>query len=229
MRSLKIVLVMVAMSLLAFGCGKQSALEGKVVDGQGQPIGGLKVIAKQVQPMKGYEQLETTTASDGTFRFDELSRKSEYVLKAWSQAWSTEDNLTVQSGPRGRTKVLVSPMVIRFTVSAEGVIRDSKTGLEWYVGPDTGTNWDQAARWVADLSVSGGGWRLPTIAELGTLHEPRMGGRNLSPIFKTTGSYVWSGEMQGPSSARIYRFGGNPDPPIPYDAKRVFAVRPRKD
>ena len=42
MRSLKIVLVMVAMSLLAFGCGKQSALEGKVVDGQGQPIGGLK-------------------------------------------------------------------------------------------------------------------------------------------------------------------------------------------
>lgn len=229
MKSLRGFACLVVLILVSWGCGKQSSLEGKVVDGQGKPIADLKLTAEQVQPVKGFERFEARTGPDGTFRFNELFRKSEYVLRAWSEEWSTEDSLKIESGPRGQTKVLASPMVIRFTLAADGVVRDSRTGLEWYVGPDTGTNWDQAARWVADLSVSGGGWRLPTIAELGTLHEPRMGGRNLSPIFKTTGSYVWSGGMHGPSSARIYRFGGNPDPPIPYDAKRVFAVRPRKD
>jgi len=54
------------------GCGKKSGLEGKVVDGKGKPMAGVKVVAKQVQPIKGYEQFESTTGSDGGFKFGRL-------------------------------------------------------------------------------------------------------------------------------------------------------------
>jgi len=227
MKNFRGMVCLLVLGSVALGCGKQSALEGRVVDGQGKPIGGLKVAARQAQPIEGYEQFETTTGSDGTFRFDKLFRRSEYVLTSKSEEWSTEDSLTVESGPRGRTKLLPSPMVIRFTVSTEGVIRDTKTGLEWYVGPDTQTSWDQASAWVAGLSIAGGGWRMPIRAELGMLYEQRMGGRNLSPVFKTTGLFVWSGEMSGPSSAWGFSFGGTEEVfvGLGYSDKRAFAVR----
>ena len=61
-------LVLVALvGLLCFGCGKKSGIEGKVLDGKGQPVSGVKIIAKQAQPIKGFEQFETTTGSDGIF------------------------------------------------------------------------------------------------------------------------------------------------------------------
>ena len=48
---------------------KQSYAEGKVVDWNGKPVAGVKIIATQKeQPVKGYEQAETVTGSDGTFR-----------------------------------------------------------------------------------------------------------------------------------------------------------------
>ena len=43
------------------GCSKKSALEGKLVDGKGDPLVGIKMFAKQKQPIKGFEQFETTT------------------------------------------------------------------------------------------------------------------------------------------------------------------------
>ena len=36
----------------------------------------------------------------------------------------------------------------RYTVSREGVITDTTTGLQWYVGPDKDTNWNQAKSWL---------------------------------------------------------------------------------
>ena len=36
------------------------------------------------------------------------------------------------------------PVKTRFTKAANGVISDSATGLEWYVGPDRDTDWNQA-------------------------------------------------------------------------------------
>ena len=40
-------LVALALAVLV-GCAKKSGFEGKVVDGRGNPISGLKIIAKQV-------------------------------------------------------------------------------------------------------------------------------------------------------------------------------------
>ncbi len=51
-----LVILVLSSCLLLFGCGKKSGLEGKVVDGKGSPMAGLKIIANQVTPIKGYEQ-----------------------------------------------------------------------------------------------------------------------------------------------------------------------------
>ena len=92
------------------------------------------------------------------------------------------------------------PVKTRFTKSNDGVISDSATGLEWYVGPDQDTNWSQAKSWTEGLTIAGGGWRLPTISELGAIYQQGAGPRNIDPIFQTTGSWVWSGQIKEASA-----------------------------
>ena len=75
-----VVLFLILMVLTLAGCGKNSGVEGKVVDGKGKPLSGVKLIAKQVEPIKGYERFETKTGSDGTFRFNKLYPFSGYIL-----------------------------------------------------------------------------------------------------------------------------------------------------
>jgi len=89
---------------------------------------------------------------------------------------------------------------------ATGVVYDKKTGLEWVAGPDRDTTWNKAKRWVENLNVAGGGWRMPTITELKTLYKKGAGSRNMTPLLKTTGWWVWSGETKGSSSAWYFGF-----------------------
>jgi hypothetical protein len=79
-------------------------------------------------------------------------------------------------------------------------------GLQWYIGPDQDTTWDQANSWVKSLTVGGGGWRMPTRAELEALYHNGMESRNMPPEFKTTGWLVWSGELTGSSAAWDFDF-----------------------
>ncbi len=47
-----------------------------------------------------------------------------------------------------------------------GVVHDTTSGLDWERAPDTTwTDWHAANQRVASLTLDGGGWRLPTIAE----------------------------------------------------------------
>jgi len=89
---------------------------------------------------------------------------------------------------------------------AYGVIYDKNTGLEWVAGPDKDTNWYEAKRWANNLNIAGGGWRMPTIAELRTLYKEGIGSRNMTTLLKTTGWWVWSGEAEGMSSAWYFFF-----------------------
>jgi len=119
--------------------------------------------------------------------------------------------------------------VPRFTLDASGVIRDSETGLEWLVGPDRDTDYVMAEKWVASLSgVSGGGWRMPTVAELRTLYQPGVGSYNIDPAFRTTGWWVW-GEPRDESSAWNFNFNNGSENWDDRDhsnyGDRVFAVR----
>ena len=122
----------------------------------------------------------------------------------------------------------------RYIAYASGVVRDTKTGLEWIVGADKSTNWNEAKQYVENLAVSGGGWRMPTIEELKTLYEPARGSRNMTPLLKTTGWYVWSGEtkenfdLEGTLLARPLKFhygGSSWSPCSHFYPFRAFAVR----
>ena len=85
----------------------------------------------------------------------------------------------------------------RFEKLASGVVRDTQSGLDWYAGPDKNTSWDDAKEWVTGLRVDGGGWRMPTMAELKSLYQKGAGSRNMTPLLETKGWLVWSGEVQG--------------------------------
>ena len=87
----------------------------------------------------------------------------------------------------------------------DGIVKDTKTGLEWIAGPDRNTTWQEAKKWVDNLSIDGGGWRMPTIKELRTLYS-RTSGPQYIRLLKTTGRTVWSGEKKDSSFARTFCF-----------------------
>jgi hypothetical protein len=99
--------------------------------------------------------------------------------------------------------MLEKPLVIRFTLSKAGVITDSKTGLQWVPANGQAMNHYQAEGYVKNLNLDGGGWRLPTIAELSQLHP-------LDSLFNATDSnWAWSSELcnnYGSAGARNFYF-----------------------
>jgi hypothetical protein len=111
------------------------------------------------------------------------------------------------------------------------VYYDKNTSLEWHAGPDQDTTWNEAKECVEKLNVAGGGWRMPTINELKSLYQNGVGTRNMTPLLKTTGWLVWSGETKDSSSAWGFNFyKGHEDWNNRNfsDYRRGFAVRSRK-
>jgi len=94
----------------------------------------------------------------------------------------------------------------RFTKAENGVITDSVTGLDWYIGPNPNNNWHQAKEWAENLTVGGGGWRLPTVAELKALYQKDAAPNNMDPVFQTPGVWAWSGELNNSWSAWGFAF-----------------------
>ena len=84
----------------------------------------------------------------------------------------------------------------RFTKAQNGVITDHVTGLEWYVAPSPDNNWHEAKAWVEGLTVAGGGWRLPTMAELKAIYQKDASANHMDPLFQAKGAWVWSGELR---------------------------------
>ena len=120
----------------------------------------------------------------------------------------------------------------KYIAYANGVVRDAKTGLEWVVGPDKDTDWNEARVWVQSLNFDGGGWRMPTLDELEGIYKQGANKRNMKPFLETTGWYVWSGETKGSSDARGFYFGNgyrNWGDRSSSSYHRAFAVRSRGD
>jgi len=86
----------------------------------------------------------------------------------------------------------------RYRVLPSGIIQDTKTNLEWLVGPDKDTRWNEAEAWVKSISAlqHGTGWRMPTREELLTIYEKGKGTCNIDPVFVSPREWlwVWSGE-----------------------------------
>ena len=89
---------------------------------------------------------------------------------------------------------------------ANGIVKDTSTGLEWKAGPDKNTDWNEARSWVQSLNLDGGRWRMPTMDELDGLHKDGKGDRNMTPLLKTKGWWVWSYEKMDSVNAGIYSF-----------------------
>jgi hypothetical protein len=60
----------------------------------------------------------------------------------------------------------------RFVRDSAGIVSDRRTGLQWFDMHDGMAlrNWYETRDWATGLTVGGGGWRLPTMAELRTLY-----------------------------------------------------------
>ena len=107
------------------------------------------------------------------------------------------------------------------------IIRDTVTGLEWQVGPDEETTWNEAKAWVDGL---GGDWRMPTRTELQDLWDSGISYGNWGP-FENSGWFVWSGEVHDSSSAWGFFFDDGIEllssRGISYSGEQAFAVLSR--
>jgi hypothetical protein len=107
---------------------------------------------------------------------------------------------------RGQSMEKVKPMQVRFTGAPNGVITDHATGLDWYVGPKPDNNWKEAKAWTENLTVAGGGWRLPDMMELKALYQKGASPIHMDPLFQLPGAWVWSGQLHDASFAWGFAF-----------------------
>jgi len=173
-------LVALLISIFFLGCGlfggKKAGLEGALVDGQGQPLSGIKVIAKQIVPVKGYEQFETKTDANGVFAFNTLMPVSEYIISPVPEKWKTKITLKITTGTENQMKVINDRIIIRFNVLNNGSVIDTRTGLQWLIYGVTDITSENVASTVKNLKEGGySDWRIPTKAEIASLQEKKSG------------------------------------------------------
>ena len=138
-------------------------------------------------------------ARTAIFPFKGLFPTSAYEIFPYWDKQSALMRLKVESGPEGLTNMLPGPIEIIFAKAKNGVITDSATCLDWYVGPDQGTDWNQVKAGTENLTAARGGWGMPTVPELKALYQFGVGPNNMDPILQTTGTWVWSGHLKNAS------------------------------
>jgi OOP family OmpA-OmpF porin len=160
-------------SAFLFGCSeKKAGIEGKVLDGRGQPISGITVIFKQVKESKGYEQFETKTLANGVFRIDGVMPASEYIITPVPDNWKTKVTTKITTLSEGQNLVLSNPIVIRYNALKDGTVVDTKTGLQWLILGITDLNSSNVLNSVKNIKEAGfTDWRLPTKEELLQVQE----------------------------------------------------------
>ena len=123
------------------------------------------------------------------------------------------------------------PVKNKSNIANVGYVHDPRSRLYWVAGPDKDTNWYEAKSWVQSLNLDDEGWRMPTMDEVESLYNEGSGSRNMTSLLKTTGWWVWSGEIVGSSEAGIFNFSSGLRLWLdPHDShsRRAFAVRSQK-
>lgn len=84
----------------------------------------------------------------------------------------------------------------RWVQYTSGVVYDPKTGLEWYAFPYgvNGFDWHKAEKAVANLSIDGGRWRMPTVEELKSLYFRYPARRYITRLLPAGADNIWSGD-----------------------------------
>jgi hypothetical protein len=174
--------------LFLFGCSdKTVGVEGKIIDGQENPVSGVSILFKQVQPTQGYEQFETKTGADGRFRLMGIAPSSDYMITPLSDKWNTKVTRKIKTLEAGQNLVLSAPIKIRFNQMKDGTVIDTRTGLQWLIYPAADITASNVRDTVKGLKEAGfTDWRLPSGRELADLQE------NQASINKTC--CVWVAE-----------------------------------
>jgi hypothetical protein len=218
---------------------KGSAVEGKVVDRDGKPLAGVKVVAMlpNGELIEGYERFEAKTKLDGTFLLEGLYPGTYYRILCDS-GQCNDPKERIRSLPSGETLKLRDDFVVIFSpfnVTPDGVIQDLRTGLEWAPVALMTINYDGAVAYAKSLRLAGGGWRLPTVDELKDLHESGQRGCGLDSAFENPRPKAWSFDPGNPSKRWLVRFSSyevyadlwDQESP-PCDDCRVLPVRSTK-
>lgn len=120
----------------------------------------------------------------------------------------------------------------RYVAYSNGMICDCYTKLEWLVGPDRDTSWDEAHAWVGSLNSGSAMWTLPSLELLRDLYQKNLRKNKLSPLFQIEPTDVWSCEVKDDASAWAFNFiPGNTFWTYRTMSRRfrAFAVRPKPD
>ena len=162
--------VILLISFFLFSCAeKKAGVEGKLLDGRGQPISAT-IIFKQVQPSKGYEQFEVKTNADGSFRIEGVMPTADYIITPVSEIWKTKIALKITTLAAGNMLTLSKPIVIRYNLMKDGTVVDTKTGLQWLILGIPDLNSSNVQNAIKNLKDGGfTDWRLPTKMELAEL------------------------------------------------------------
>ena len=194
-----------AICFLIMGCSRKADIAGKVIDWKGQPLSGVKVIAKPLYSTKDQEHLQAITNAEGMFHFDKVSPKSGYALSVFTDQWRNEQKILIQSGAEEMTNKVPFTIVIRFTISPDSVITDTKTGMQWVPVPDYTFSWDGAITFAQNLKAGGySDWSLPSRAELRKLYDGSLRNEITATFHIGTNTWVWSSEPH--DSSTIWRF-----------------------
>ncbi len=172
--------------------GVQAIVTGTLTDLQST----LKVNARIVSAQSGSV---FAAASETISKTGDVLRLLPQAATQTSSPRSTESAESSRVAGGGATSAPKTPSVVhagpRFTKYDDGVIKDSKTGLEWHVGP-TKVNFDEATSWVAALKSGGGAWRMPTLNELQGLYQEGLGKHNRDFAFEPCGGFIWAGDTK---------------------------------
>jgi clan AA aspartic protease (TIGR02281 family) len=135
---------------------------------------------------------------------------------------TASDVLEASSNPNPSPSATTSPpsnisTSARYKRTNCGSIVDSRTGLEWFVGPDADETWTAAQSWVRNLDACGKRWALPTMGNLRSLFDKEFvagtgyftSGRHwpahIEPIFSAIGrgSWVWAAVRRPAATRRL--------------------------
>jgi hypothetical protein len=185
----------------------------------------LTVIAREVQA--GGKRIGATTDEEGCFRFKHVT-PARYEVFPVTKRFKTSAKVIVDSGPEPGRYRLRGPLVVRMTVSRDGIISDSQSSLQWMSVSQSTMTWFDAARHVAGL---GDGWRLPTRAELRGIYDESYQGHT-DPFFLIDRDWVWTSESAGVDEAWFFSFENKYEGTHPKEwlltRGRILAVRDRR-
>lgn len=191
-------LIVLLMSVFLSACGgpREGSVEGKVVNGQGQPLSGVTVIFNPVVLMPEAKQPQTKTGADGTFKIAGLTPAADYIITLEADAWTSKATRKV-TAPKGRQPLaLDSPIAVRFQLLRNGTVIDTKTGMQWLIYTAADIAAGNVISTVKNISQGGfNDWRLPTKAEIMSLRDPSAATVKEGPQISSDACCVWIMEL----------------------------------